>query len=56
MLKYPALKEPCLSCEYKCGRVEDPRFIKDEKCKYREKTIEKIHEILGVQEELWKTK
>ena len=36
-MKYPPLQEPCLSCIGKCGRVEDPSFTKDEKCKWNEK-------------------
>lgn len=49
-MKYPPLEEPCKSCYLKCGRVEDPTFVKDEKCKYAEK--ENKYE----QEEVWKTK
>ncbi len=36
-MKYPKLEEPCKSCLYKCFRVEDPTFVKDEKCKYNDK-------------------
>ncbi len=39
-MKYPKLEEPCLSCIYKCGRVEDPNFTGDKNCKYQEKEIE----------------
>ena len=51
-MKYPELEEPCLSCKLKCFRVEDPRFIKDENCRYRANPIREIKEILGVQEKL----
>lgn len=51
-MKYPPLEEPCKSCIGKCGRVEEPSFIKDENCKYKRKPIEEIHEILGIQEEI----
>lgn len=36
-MKYPKLEEPCKSCIGKCCRVEEPTFIKDENCRYREK-------------------
>ena len=39
-MKYPKLEEPCLSCIYKCFRLEDPTFTKDENCRYREKKVE----------------
>ena len=39
-MKYPPLEEPCKSCIGKCGRVEEPSFIKDENCKYAEKEVE----------------
>lgn len=48
-MKYKKLEEPCLSCIYKCFRVEDENFVKDENCIYREKENWK-------QEEIWKTK
>ncbi len=51
-MKYPKLEEPCKSCLYKCGRVEDPNFIKDENCRYRANPIKEIKEILGVQERI----
>lgn len=51
-MKYPLLKEPCLSCIYKCFRVESPNFIKDENCRYRANPIKEIKEILGVQTEM----
>lgn len=55
-MKYKPLEEPCRSCYLKCGRVEEPTFVKDENCKYRANPIKEIKEILGVQEEIWKTK
>ena len=55
-VKYKTLEEPCLSCIYKCFRVEDPNFTADKNCKYAEKPREKFEEILGIQEEIWKTK
>lgn len=51
-MKYPKLEEPCKSCIGKCGRVEEPTFVKDENCKYRRNPIEEIKEILGVQERI----
>ena len=48
-MKYKPLEEPCKSCQYKCFRVEDPEFIKDENCKYRRNPIKEIEEILGIQ-------
>ena len=51
-MKYPELQEPCLSCYLKCFRVEDPTFIKDEKCRYRTNYFNKVKEILGVQEKM----
>ena len=38
-MKYPPLQEPCLSCIYKCFRVEDPTFISDKNCRYAKKNI-----------------
>ena len=51
-MKYKPLKEPCRSCYLKCGRVEEPTFVKDENCKYRAKPIKEIKERLGVQERI----
>lgn len=51
-MKYPPLQEPCLFCIYKCGRVENPLFIKDENCKYRANPIKEIKETLGIQEKI----
>ena len=51
-MKYPELQEPCKSCIYKCFRVEDPAFVADKNCKYAKKPIERIKEILGIQEKL----
>lgn len=53
-MKYPPLQEPCLSCIYKCFRVEDPTFISDKNCRYAKKNENK--EINWKQEELWKIK
>ncbi len=47
-MKYPPLQEPCKSCEYKCFRVENPTFVKDEKCRYRKKEIEWKQEKLKI--------
>ena len=51
-VKYPPLEEPCKSCIGKCGRVEEPTFVKDENCRYRANPIKGIKEILGVQERI----
>ena len=51
-MKYPPLQEPCKSCELKCFRVENPYFIKDENCKYKNNPIQDIKEILGIQERI----
>lgn len=51
-MKYPKLEEPCHSCIYKCGRVEDINFIKDENCKYAQSPIKQIKEKLGMQERI----
>jgi len=51
-MKYPPLQEPCKSCIYKCGRVENPNFVKDEDCRYRREPIKEIHKILGIQEKI----
>ena len=51
-MKYKPLKEPCKSCIFKCFRVEDPTFVKDENCKYRRNRIREIKETLGIQERI----
>ena len=51
-IKYKPLEEPCLSCIYKCFRVENVNFVRDKNCRYAEKPKEKIKEILGIQERL----
>lgn len=51
-MKYPPLEEPCKSCIYKCGRVEEPSFIKDENCRYKANYIGEIKEILGIGEQI----
>jgi hypothetical protein len=51
-MKYPPLEEPCKSCIGKCGRVEEPTFLKDENCQYKVNPIKEIKETLGVQLEI----
>lgn len=48
-MKYKSLEYPCKDC-LGCMRLENPNFIKDENCKYREKQNK------YKQEEIWKTK
>jgi hypothetical protein len=50
-MKYPKLQEPCLSCKFKCFRVESPYFVKDENCRYRERKVE-FKNIEGKQERI----
>ena len=50
-MKYPPLEEPCKSC-LGCIRLEEPIFIKDENCKYRENLRMAIIEKLGIQERI----
>lgn len=50
-MKYKELQEPCKSC-LGCMRLEDENFISDKNCKYVAKPIEKIKQILGIQEVL----
>ena len=54
-MKYKKLEPPCDKC-LGCMRLENPQFVKDENCKYRANSIKEIKEMLGVQEEIWKTK
>ena len=49
-MKRKPLESPCKECEFKCFRVEDESFVKDENCRYRANPIKEIKEILGVQE------
>lgn len=51
-MKYPPLQEPCKSCIYKCGRVEQVDFVRDENCRYRANPIKEIKEMLGIQEKI----
>ena len=59
MNKYPPLEEPCLSCQYKCFRVEDMSFISDKNCKYFLKNIMRTQREFSEnweQESIWKIK
>ena len=49
-MKYPPLQEPCRSC-LGCMRLENPNFIADKNCRYRDRKIESKN-IEGVQEKI----
>ena len=50
-MNYPELELPCKSC-LGCQRLEDVNFTGDKNCKYAENPIQKIKEILGIQEKI----